>query len=70
MTRLKPFDLMDHKPALDFDTLNFVWDKLWRHNLVRRATNQYTRARKDEQESIIVQLEELAIDVLAKAVQP
>ena len=54
------FDLMKHKPQLDRDTLNYIWDILWRKNAVSKGVNADKRSRIYEREYIMNLLQELA----------
>lgn len=54
------FDLMKHKPELDTDTQNYVWDMLWRFNYTTKGKNQDERSRIRERERIMDLLEEIA----------
>ena len=54
------FNLIKHKPELDTDTLNYVWDMLWRSNYVTKGKNQNERIRIAEREFIMKRLEEIA----------
>ena len=46
------FNLRKHKPELDTDTLNYIWDMLWRSNYVTKGKNQDERSRMRERERI------------------
>ena len=61
MEKVKQFDLMSIKPALDRDTLNYVWDMLWRFNATAKCTNNDKRIRVSERQRIMDLIEELAI---------
>lgn len=60
MNNSKNFDLMQNKPALDRDTLNYVWDALWRFNHSVRPTNNEKRIRVNEREHIMGYIQALA----------
>lgn len=60
MEKTKKFDLMNHKPTLDRDTLNYVWDMLWRFNATAEGTNNDKRIRISERQRIMDLIEELA----------
>ena len=61
-TKNKPkrFDLMNDIPELDYDTLNYIWDILWRFNHATKPTNNDKRSRIDERERIMDILQRLA----------
>jgi len=60
------FDLMDHKPNLDRDTLNYVWDILWRKNFVSKLGNADKRSRTSERYYIMALLLDLANEQATK----
>jgi hypothetical protein len=59
----KEFDLMKDKPQLDYDTLNFVWDILWRFNETTKPTNNDSRSRIYERNNIMNYIQELANEI-------
>lgn len=59
----KEFDLMKDKPSLDYDTLNFVWDILWRFNATTKPKNNDNRSRINERERIMNYIQELANEI-------
>ena len=56
----KEFDLMRDIPPLDYDTLNYVWDILWRFNASSKPTNNDNRSRSYERTQIMNYIQELA----------
>lgn len=60
MENSKKFDLMKNKPPLDRDTLNYVWDTLWRFNATTQCTNTEKRIRVNERERIMNFVQQLA----------
>lgn len=60
LLKLAKFYLMGKKPKLDRDTINYIWDMLWRLNCVIKGTNADKRSRKNELERIMNLLQELA----------
>lgn len=54
------FDLMKEKPQLDINTLNYIWDLLWRDNAVNNCGNIEKRAIYKKQSYLMQTLEELA----------
>jgi hypothetical protein len=59
----KEFDLMKDKPQLDYDTLNFVWDILWRFNATAKPSNNDNRSRIYERNHIMSIIQELANEI-------
>lgn len=57
---MEKFDLMKDKPELDRNTLNYVWDILWRFNATTKPTNIENRTKINEREHIMNYLQELA----------
>jgi len=53
------FDLMTKRPKLNTQTLNYVWDRLWRMNYIP-SSNKEERIRASERERIMSLLVELA----------
>ena len=62
MEKSVKFDLMKDKPLLDRDTLNYVWDVLWRFNYTTKPTNNNNRAIINERENIMQFIQQLADD--------
>ena len=60
MVESKNFDLMKNKPLLNRDTLNYVWDVLWRLNATTECTNSDKRIRVNERERIMNYMQQLA----------
>jgi hypothetical protein len=56
------FDLMRDKPELDIPTLNYIWDRLWRHNACVNIgrINDDKRSRSAELIATLRILEEMA----------
>jgi len=54
------FNLMQNIPKLDIDTLNYVYDRLWRFNYTNEKKNERQRAVYVERINIMKMLEELA----------
>jgi len=63
MENSKKFDLMKDKPSLDRDTLNYIWDVLWRFNATTEPTNKEKRIRVNERERIMSYIQELADEI-------
>lgn len=56
----KKFDLMKNKPVLDYDTLNYVWDIIWRFNYLNEQKNEQERGAYGEQQRILNYIQTLA----------
>lgn len=54
------FNLMKNKPNLDEDTLNYIWDILWRFNACNDKSNEMKRVQCDERSHIMDILQTLA----------
>ena len=60
MDKNEKFNSMKNKPELDRDTLNYIWDVLWRFNKATKPTNKDKRTRINEREIIMDYMQELA----------
>jgi len=62
-------DLMNDKPVLDIPTLNFIWDRLWRHNACMNIgrMNDDKRSRSAELIATLRILQEMADTVKGAA---
>lgn len=62
-SKSKQFDLMRDKPQLDYDTLNFIWDILWRFNATTKPTNNDNRSRIYERNKIMNIIQQYANEI-------
>jgi len=57
---MEKFELMKDRPQLDRNTLNYIWDVLYRFNYTTKPKNNENRTRINERERIMNYIQELA----------